>query len=244
LRIAIDDGHGNNTAGKRTPTLPDGSIIKENEFNQAVARLLVKELDRCGFETLLVAPEAEDVALATRVKRANDAKADIYISIHYNASNGQFDSKKGGVETYCHPHSTKGRKLAEAVHKHLIKGTPQADRGTRTANFFVLRETSMPAILVEAGFMDMLGEAKLMKNPDFQGEVAREIAQGVCEYLEVEFKQTNCNNGIDTIIQNAINAGLITDRIYWTEVLLGRIQPKPEYISTIFQRAHSKITEK
>ncbi len=58
--IAVDAGHGMDTAGKRTPTFPDGTIMKENEFNRATAKFLVEALERNGFKTLLTAPEITD----------------------------------------------------------------------------------------------------------------------------------------------------------------------------------------
>jgi N-acetylmuramoyl-L-alanine amidase len=182
--IALDDGHGMETPGKRTPVIPElGRSIKENEFNKAVVYYLDKELKRCGFKTLLVAAGDSDIPLATRTNRANSAGADAYISCHYNAGGGE------GVETYHYPGSTKGNKLAQCVHKYVIQGTKQKNRGVKSANFHVLRESRMPAILVEYGFMDDPGlkEARLMLNKDFQIECARETAKGICEYFGVKY---------------------------------------------------------
>ena len=145
----MDDGHGANTPGKRTPVIPElGRSIKENEFNKAVVFYLDKELKRCGFNTLWVASGDDDVPLSTRTNRANAAKADAYISCHYNAGGGS------GVETYHYPGSTQGKKLAQCIHEFVVQGTEQKDRGVKSANFHVLRETRMPAALIEYGFMD------------------------------------------------------------------------------------------
>src|SRR5690606_187652 len=115
------------------------------------------------------------------------AKADIYVSIHYNAGGGQ------GVETYHYPGSSKGRRLAQCIHGFVIKGTSQKNRGVKSANFHVLRETKMPAVLIEFGFMDDPGlrEARLMLNKAFQQECARETAQGICKYFGVPYKGTS-----------------------------------------------------
>lgn len=183
--IAIDDGHGQETLGKRTPVIPElGRPIKENEFNRAVATLLDQELRRLSFRTLLVAPTDVDTPLVNRTNLANSQKADLYVSIHYNAGGGR------GVETYYYPGSSSGRKLAEAVHRHVIKGTTQINRGIKTADFHVLRETNMPAVLIEFGFMDDPGliEARRMLDKAFQTECALEIAQGICEYLGVPYQ--------------------------------------------------------
>lgn len=182
--IALDDGHGANTPGKRSPIIPElGRAIRENEFNKSVVNLLDQELKRCGFRTLLVAPTDEDTPLVTRTALANRNKADAYISVHYNAGGGS------GVEIYCYPGSAKGKKLAQLIHKHVKGGTPQRDRGVKSANFHVLRETKMPAVLIEYGFMDdpQLIEARRMLDPSFQKECAIETARGICEYFGMRY---------------------------------------------------------
>lgn len=195
--IALDDGHGMKTAGKRSPTLPNGlksetgNFMHENEFNRAVKRKLNKKLKDCGFKTVLVAPTDDDTPLSTRVRVANTSGADIYVSIHANAFDGKFDGNDPeGVETYHYPTSSKGKKLANTIHKHLIQGTKQKNRGVKTANFYVLKHTKMPAVLIEAGFMDSPNEIKLLLSDAFREEVATEIAKGICEYFGVPYVST------------------------------------------------------
>lgn len=125
--IAIDDGHGMSTAGKRTPVFPDGTkspetgknFMHENEFNRAVKRYLDKHLRASGFKTILVAKGDEDVPLATRVARANNAKADLYVSIHANALTGKWGTH-GGTETYVYMGSKESERIGRIIHKHLI----------------------------------------------------------------------------------------------------------------------------
>ena len=188
--IALDDGHGMDTAGKRTPPIPElnNRVIRENEFNRAVVGYLDTELKRCGFDTVLVAPTDADTPLSTRVNTANKAKADVYVSIHYNAYDGVFNSKDpSGQSIHIYPGSKGGRKLAESIHKYLVQGTKQNDRGIKESNFYVLRKTKMPAILSENGFMDNKAEALLMIDKDFQREVATEHAKGICDYFGVKY---------------------------------------------------------
>lgn len=192
--IAIDDGHGMQTAGKRTPPIPElnNRVIRENEFNKAVKLLLDAELKRCGFRTLIVAPGDGDTSLTARTNLANSKKADAYVSIHYNAFDGKFDDyDPEGLSVHIYPGSKDGRKLAECVLKYLKQGTTQRNRGIVENNFHVLRETKMPAILTENGFMDNKREALLMINLDFQKEVAREHAQGICDYFGVPYVPQN-----------------------------------------------------
>lgn len=187
--VAISHGHELTTPGKRTPPIPElnGRVILENEFNKAVALLLIEELKRCGFKTIDVSSTDND-SLADRVNRANQAKADIFVAIHYNAYDGKFDKyDPEGISVHIYPKSKEGRRLAECVLKYLKQGIKQKNRGIKENNFYVLRKTTMPAILTENGFMDNKREAMLMLDPDFQEEVAIEHAKGICDYFSVEY---------------------------------------------------------
>lgn len=188
--IFIDDGHGENTPGKQTP---DGT--KENTFNRKTAVKVKNLAEDRGFRTTFTAPEIKDVKLSTRAGRANTAfkklkkkypdqdpeKLAVFVSIHYNAHGDDWNGAEG-IETYHYPGSTQGKKLATAVHTELIKGTPQQDRGVKSANFYVVRKTLMPAILIEAGFMTNKEEADLMTDESYQTETAKEIVDGICKY--------------------------------------------------------------
>lgn len=188
--IALDDGHGIATAGKRTPSILElgGRVIHENEFNRAVVSFLSIDLKRCGFDTLLVAPGDVDVSLDARVNLANLKKADAYISIHFDALDGIFNGNDPeGLSVHVYPGSTKSKKLGESILKYLKTGTVQQNRGVRETNLYVLHHTKMAAILSENGFMDNKREAMLMINVDFQKEVAKEHAQGICNYFGVKY---------------------------------------------------------
>ncbi|SEM34529.1 N-acetylmuramoyl-L-alanine amidase [Mesobacillus persicus] len=181
--VALCDGHGANTAGKRSP---DG--MRENEFNKAVMNHLKVELERHGLDTLLVAPTDADTSLSTRTNLANAKNADIYVSIHANANNGQWGSW-GGIETYHYPNSKTGKKLADVIHNEVIKGSPLKNRGVKSANFHVLRETKMPAILLELGFMDSRFDINYLKSDAYRQECAIEIAKGICKYFGITYKE-------------------------------------------------------
>ena len=237
MLVAIDDGHGMETAGKRTPPIPElnNRVIRENEFNKEVARLLATELNRCGIDTLMVSPTDTDTSLPDRVSLANKSKADIYVSIHYNAYDGEFNSNDpSGLSIFHHTGSVKGKKLAEYIHKYLKEGTKQIDRGVKSANFYVLRYTNMPAVLSENGFMDNKKEALLMLDKDFQREVAREHAQGICDYFGVDYvpeKKYKVEVGEYAILDHAINLQnrLKADGYNATVTLNGEVvdMPKP-----------------
>lgn len=192
--VAISDGHEMDTAGKRTPPVPElqGRVIRENEFNKEVALLLESELIRCGFSVINVSNTDNDT-LQDRVTRANNANADIFVAIHYNAYDGSFDDyDPEGVEVHIYGRGGEAEKLANYVLKELTQGTLQKNRGVKVSNFYVLRNTTMPAILTECGFMDNKKEALLMASPEFRKETAIEHAKGICNYYGVEYiKETN-----------------------------------------------------
>jgi len=187
--VALCDGHGlkpTPTPGKRTPRIPQlgGRVIYENEFNRAVVKYLDAELKRCGFRTLLVAPTDYDTPLGERTRKANGAGAHLYVSCHYNAGGGE------GLETFHYLWSAKGKRAAQMIHRHLMNsGVKRKDRGVKTANFHVLRETKMPAVLIEYGFMDDPGldEAAQMLDPKVQKDFAVATAKGICEYFGVKY---------------------------------------------------------
>lgn len=189
ILVALCDGHGIDTAGKRTPYIKSlGRSIKENEFNRAVVKFLDIELRRCGFKTLLVAPTDADTSLTARTKLAISKGAKAYISIHYDAFDGKFDGDAkdpSGHSIFVYPGATSSKKLANLIYGELRNGTTQKSRGVKEANFQVLRDTYkyMPAILSENGFMDNEREALLMVNEAFQKEVAIEHAKGICKYF-------------------------------------------------------------
>jgi N-acetylmuramoyl-L-alanine amidase len=185
-------GHGPNTPGKRSP-----NGTREFTFNQPTKMYMFKALKRCGIACYDVNPEGEsgvDVSLSTRSNRANttiknndDLKRVIMVSIHYNAYDGKFDTNKGGFEVHYYPGSSTGRKLATYVHDCLKKGTKQIDRGVKASDFHMLRETYMPAILSENGFMDDRVEASLMAKSSFQKETGEQHAEGICKYFGVKY---------------------------------------------------------
>lgn len=211
--VCIDDGHGMNTAGKRTPFFPGTTkFMHENEFNEAVTVLLKANLERCGFRTLMVAPEETDTPLKTRTDRANKANADLYISIHANALNGIWGNQQG-VSTFHYPGSILGKKAATAIHNHLKQGTQQKDRGIIAKNFHVLRETKMPAVLVECAFMDNLREANLLLTDAFREECANEICKGICEYFGVPY--VSAVMGIPEMVEYMNAKGIISEMPKW-----------------------------
>src|SRR5690625_718298 len=185
--VAIDAGHGLNTAGKRTP-----ADEREWSFNSVVAKSIIDNLKNYeGIKTVrLDDPSGKrDVPLRERTNKANNAKADILISCHHNANTGRWGNWTG-TETYHFPNSTKGRKLAQALHPSVVKAYGLRDRGIKSANFHMLRESRMPAVLIEGGFMDSTIDIKKLRDKSVLKQAGKNVADAIARYFNLR-KKTN-----------------------------------------------------
>lgn len=166
----LDNGHGGiidgvyQTAGKRSPIWPDGSILYEGEFNRAIVNRLVKLCEDNGISCVNLVDTQEDVSLSDRVDQANrlaksSDKKCIYVSIH---ANGFDDESANGWSVYTSPGTTKSdgiatilfEKAAREFKGEYMRSDKYSDGDVdKEANFYVLKYTSMPAILSENFFM-------------------------------------------------------------------------------------------
>ena len=209
--VAIDAGHGMTTGGKRSVKLSSdlyvngvlvrkkGEVIKENEWNRAVSEYLAKALTRCNIGYMYTADMTgkTDVSLSTRSYKANKAGADILISNHYNAigTASVWQTKaKGLLVLRTKNSSSKSIKLGNLAVKHLAADIDyeynyglMRDVDMSGFTLAILRQTNMPAILIEYGFMDYEKEAKLMLNPSHQEKCAEAVCKAVCEYFGIAY---------------------------------------------------------
>ena len=191
----LDNGHGKNTAGKRSPKLPDGEQFFEYEFNRDIVGRIIKALDELGVKTYNVVPEVDtDNFLEGRVKRANGKRSDLpklLVSVHANAAPARpgkwAQDSIHGIETWFYHGSKKGRKVASVFQKHLIAETGWKDRKIKSQSskqFYVLRNTSMTAVLTENGFynnkkqcVDLLKDSVRQKIADAHVKAIMEIEE-------------------------------------------------------------------
>lgn len=184
----IDPGHGKLQRGKRSPKLEDGNQFLEYVFNRVITQSLIQVLDKLNIIYYNVVPEIVCGAmLEGRVYRANSFKSKLpkmFLSIHANAapapSNGWCDDSITGIETFCfRRNESKGHRGARIFQRHLIANTGAKDRGVKEANFFVLKKTAMPAILVELGFYNNRREVELLMNPEYQNKLVIALASAI-----------------------------------------------------------------
>lgn len=185
-KVFVEGGHSLTTPGKRTP---DGE--REWSFNNKVVLAFIAEMNT--YQNVQVRrgddPSGKvDVPLKTRTDEANAWGADVYVSIHHNANTGKWGTWTG-TETFHYPGSTKSAALAKAVHPKLVAAFGLKDRGIKTQNFHVLRETKMPAILTEGGYMDSSEDIKALRSDARLKAQGKAIAQGVAAYLGLKKKE-------------------------------------------------------
>lgn len=209
MKIAIDAGHGSNTAGKRTP---DG--FKEHWINVLCATYCEQALKRCGFETVrvgwndMISSDDVDVSLTNRQKLVKNTGCNASVSFHANAYGSGWNSAKG-VETFYHSNASKAADslmLAKLVQKRLIEGTTQVNRGVKKDALAMCNAKAMgtqASVLVEIGFMTNKEEAALMKTDAFCREQGEDVAHGICDYFGAAYFIDLNEGKVDTEVKNA-----------------------------------------
>lgn len=192
--IALDNGHGISTAGKRSPIFTDGTkspltgknFFHEWEYNRGVVIYLDAELKRCGFKTVQVSPTDEDTPITTRANRARQSNADLLLSVHANALNGKWGTHGGIEQLVCGAESTR---IGRLIQEEMVKELKLRDRGCKDGCWLGLVKSSgkIPVVLVEGFFMDGINESKLGFSDDFMKRSAIAIAKGICRAYGVNY---------------------------------------------------------
>ena len=189
VKIAIDCGHGLKTAGKQTP---DG--IKEWTLNDKVRDKAVSMLKNYECEIIFTDNNEGNVdeSLSSRVKKYKSAGADAFVSIHHNANTGKWNNATG-VEVYSDRNPTaKDKELANAIYKRLVTYTGLKGRGVKQKDFYVINQDTIPAVLVEGGFMDGRNDYKVITSDAGQEAYAKAVVDGLVEFLNLK-KKTSTN---------------------------------------------------
>ncbi|MDJ0735661.1 MAG: N-acetylmuramoyl-L-alanine amidase [Nostocaceae cyanobacterium] len=172
--IVVDPGHGGKDSG--APGL--GGLL-EKDVVLSISKRVAALLQQNGIQAVLTRDSDYFVTLRGRVDIARRQNANLFVSIHANAIGGR--PHVNGLETYYYQN---GQRLAQAVHKRILRSISTIkDRRVRQARFYVLRKNSMPAILVETGYMTGREDNPRLKNPDYQNRMAEAIANGILDYL-------------------------------------------------------------
>lgn len=184
--IVIDPGHGGYQPGATSIT---GK--KEKDFNLVVSHKLNNRLNELGYNTLMTRKEDTALGLYERPAMANELNADIFVSIHANA----FPNNPAiqGIEIlYCPAYNSEIKEkdqhpLAQSVLDALLKSTGAKSRGIiKRPKLVVLRESRMPSILVEAGYLTNAAEEKLLFTDEYQNKIVDGIVNGIVNYFEID----------------------------------------------------------
>lgn len=182
--VVLDAGHGGRDSGASF-----GNFL-EKRVNIVTALLTKKHLEELGYRVIMTRCKDVFIPLNRRVEIASQVKADVFVSIHFNSSANR---QAEGIEVYYYssqplPRNRSSQQLADYVLPRLIDQTGANSRGVKTGNFHVIRETIMPAILVEGGFITHQQERQKMRQRKYLDQIALGIAQGIDQY----FKRNKC----------------------------------------------------
>lgn len=166
--VIIDPGHGGHDKGGQW-----GRVYEKHLALDTSVRL-ESHLKKMGFNTVMTRRSDYFVSLPGRMTMANKYRNAIFVSIHYNYTWKQHVS---GIETFYH--SKQSHDLAKDVHRGVMSRVKVVDRGVKYARFYVIRNSSIPSVLVEGGFVSNSNERSRMKTAWFRDAIARGIADGV-----------------------------------------------------------------
>ena len=174
--VVIDPGHGG-----RDPGAVGISGLQEADIVLDISQQVTSLLEGQGVQARLTRTQDIEIDLAPRVEQANRANADLFVSIHANAIN-MSRPDVNGLETY---YLGSGLELANTIHRSILQAIPDLpDRRVRRANFYVLRNTQMPAVLVETGFVTGADDARRLQDAAYRSRMAAAIARGILQYLQ------------------------------------------------------------
>lgn len=150
-------------------------------------------------------PADERMDLVSRCKIANQTGADLFVSIHCNSAN---NPDAHGTETYYCARSEKGAIAARLIQEELVKTLGLRDRQTQEGNYYVLRETVMPAVLTEIAFINNQREEQLLARPDFRIKVAQAISRALVKYFGASLRGSEPEHSVPRLV---INGKVVTD---------------------------------
>lgn len=185
VKIALDAGHGLKTPGKQTP-----NGVKEWTLNDKVRDRVVKLL--ADYDVEIIHTDGDegktDEGLVDRLTKYKKAGVAAFVSIHHNAFTGDWGDATG-VEVFTDNGPTKkDKELANAIYTRLVKYTGLKGRGVKQCDFLVINQDTIPAVLVEGGFMDGTEDYKVITSSKGQQNYAKAVAEGLIDFLNLKKK--------------------------------------------------------
>jgi N-acetylmuramoyl-L-alanine amidase len=176
--VVIDPGHGGTDPGAIGI-----NGLRETDITLPMSLEVARLLQEKGLQVYLTrSDESREVDLPPRVALAQRVRADVFVSIHANSINMSRPDINGAMAFYA-PGSASGGDLSQTILNSIIRNVNIPSRGTHSARFYVVRHTSMPATLIETGFVTGGQDAPKLADPNFRKQMAAAIAQGIIEFL-------------------------------------------------------------
>lgn len=232
--VFIDAGHGGEDEGC------ERAGIQEKNINLAIAKRVRDKLEALGYEVIMAREDDTYVAKEDRVRMANAARADIYVSIHQNASE---DEEVSGMEVWYEGTDTlrDNKRLAQLLRQQTARKAETVERELRgDADFHVTGKTRMPACLIETGFLSNAGERARLTTDEYQEQIAAGIVQGIEYYFKPKTMYLTFDDG-----PSAENTGRVLDilkerGIHATFFLVGEnVRKHPEMARRIVAEGHT-----
>lgn len=208
--VILDNGHGINTPGKRSPLMEDNHVFYEWEYNRKMVKRLSEMIDSRRHQLLnegidlrymILVPESTDISLNERVMRANNfAKGKtnvILVSCHCNAAG---DAKNWNTATGWEVFTTIGETNSDKLAEHMVVAAKNILKdkklrldysdgdGDKESNFFILKKTNVPSVLVENFFMTNKDDVKFLESEDGLNRCCEVIYQGIVNYAKNNIK--------------------------------------------------------
>lgn len=190
-KIYIDPGH--NHSGADTGAAGNGLMEQDITYliasrveKMLLAKGVTVKMSRNSLTANVTEGGTVNDSLRARYTAANSWGADLFVSVHCNAHT---NTSAKGCEVYCYKSGTKAETLAKNILNGLVWNTDLISRGVKTANYAVIKHTNMPAVLVETGFITNSEDAKILGTEDGQKQIAKGIAEGIMEYLGIDYSQ-------------------------------------------------------
>ncbi len=178
--IVLDAGHGGTDEGAKV------RAFQEKKVTMLATLLTKKHLEELGYRVLLTRNRDAYVSLPRRVSIANKANGVLFVSIHFNSARNE---EAKGIEVFYYGgtepwRSRASQRLANCILYRVVDLTEAHSRGVKQGNFHVIRETEMPAVLVEGGFITNGAERNRLKDRNYLNRLGLGIAEGIDKYLK------------------------------------------------------------
>lgn len=181
--VVLDAGHGSSDSGK-----VGINGVLEKDINLSISKKTKKHLEKKGIRVIMTRDKDESLAegekgnrkvqdMKARVKRINDTKPDLAVSIHQNSYH---EESIHGAQVFYYEHSESGEKDARILQEALLAVDPDNTRQVKAnTTYYLLKRTEVPILIVECGFLSNQEEAEKLASEDYQKEIAKAIANGI-----------------------------------------------------------------